>query len=106
VSGRDVSDMRLGDGLHEYDIALDGKMGGAIGPLFSARPMERVGAFASIEGNLIGEDRGMLSRRIALPEAGMEAGYLNAAISSSCCPMVSWCICAVPPRIVAVIASW
>jgi pimeloyl-ACP methyl ester carboxylesterase len=40
-------------------------MGGAIGLLFSARLFERIKSFANIEGNLIGEDCGMLSRGIA-----------------------------------------
>ncbi len=40
-------------------------MGGAIGLLFSARLSERIKSFVNIEGNLIGEDCGMLSRGIA-----------------------------------------
>ncbi len=40
-------------------------MGGAIGLLFSERLFERIKSFANIEGNLIGEDCGMLSRGIA-----------------------------------------
>ncbi|UCD19942.1 MAG: alpha/beta hydrolase [candidate division WOR-3 bacterium] len=40
-------------------------MGGAIGLLFSAEQVERMDAFVNIEGNLISEDCGMLSRGIA-----------------------------------------
>lgn len=40
-------------------------MGGAIALLFSPRIFERIHALANIEGNLIGEDCGMLSRGIA-----------------------------------------
>ena len=40
-------------------------MGGAVALLFSARLIERIDAFANIEGNLISEDCGMLSRGIA-----------------------------------------
>lgn len=40
-------------------------MGGAIGLLFSTRLFERIISFANVEGNLIAEDCGMLSRGIA-----------------------------------------
>jgi pimeloyl-ACP methyl ester carboxylesterase len=70
-------------------------MGGAVG-LLAARKLDGVGAFVSIEGNLVAEDCGLISRSIAeqsreaFQEDGYERGFLDQLRSSQDRALLAW----------------
>jgi pimeloyl-ACP methyl ester carboxylesterase len=60
-----ICDVLIANHSHPNLHVVAHSMGAAVALLLSARTLERVRSFANIEGNLIGEDCDMLSRRIA-----------------------------------------
>lgn len=70
-------------------------MGGAVG-LLAARELGGVGAFVSIEGNLVAEDCGLISRSIAeqsreaFQANGYEHGFLDRLRSSQDRALLAW----------------
>lgn len=70
-------------------------MGGAVG-LLASRGLEGVGAFVSVEGNLVAEDCGLISRSIAEQSSeafqadGYEHGFLDRLRSSRDRALLAW----------------